>query len=355
MLRFRMLGALAAALGLAALAVLLGLASAPAQVGPPSAVYRPWIDWDLLKAAQAEGSLTVYSSTNEQEALPLWKIFQDATGIPVNYVRGADGPLMSRIAVEYRGGGQNTWDILQTTTLNKVPPDLLASFDPSEAKNILPEARDPGRRWYGIYANYNTPSFNTQHVKPSDLPQTYEEFVTRKEWAGKIAIDHSDNEWLKGIMLHYGEERGTKLIKDIVANLNPVVTDGHLALARSVGAGEYLVALNQYLMLTMNVKLAGNPTDFWALDPVVLLFGQVGVNAKAPHPNAARLGANFLLSRESQQFLAKFGRIPTRSDVASNPPGIVDMLKKKKIITVLLTPEEEKQWQKTFDVLFKPR
>jgi ABC-type Fe3+ transport system substrate-binding protein len=108
-------------------------------------------------------------------------------------------------------------------------------------------------------------------------------------------------------------------------------------------------------MLTMNVKLAGNPTDFWALDPVVLLFGQVGVNVKAPHPNAARLGANFMLSKESQQFLTKFGRIPTRSDVTSNPPGIVEMLKKKKIITVLLTPEEEKQWQKTFEGLFKPR
>jgi iron(III) transport system substrate-binding protein len=322
--------------------------------GPAQTQERPWLDPTLLKAAQAEGSLTVYSSTNEQEGLPLWKMFEDATGIKVNYVRGADGPLMGRIAIEYRSS-QESWDILQTTTLNKVPPELLASFDPSEAKNILPEARDPGRRWYGVYANYNAPAYNTQHVKASDLPQSYEEFATRKEWAGRVAIDRTDNEWLKGIMLHYGEEKGTKLIKDIVANLNPVVTDGHLALARSVGSGEYLVALNQYLMLTMNVKLAGSPTDFWALEPVVLMFGQVGVNAKAPRPNAARLGANFLLSQESQQFLTKFGRIPTRSDVASNPPGIVEALKKKKIITVLLTPEEEKQWQKTFEALFKPR
>lgn len=325
------------------------LATAPAQTQD-----RPWLDRELLKAAQAEGSLTVYSSINEQEGLPLWKIFEDATGIKVNYVRGADGPLMGRIAIEYRSN-QNTWDILQTTTLNKVPPELLASFDPSEAKHILAEARDPGRRWYGIYANYNTPSFNTQHVKASELPQSYEEFAKRKEWAGRIAIDRGDNEWLKGIMIHYGEEKGTKILKEIVANLNPVVVDGHLALARSVGAGEYLVALNQYLMLTMNVKLAGGSTDFWALEPVVLMFGQVGVNARAPHPNAARLGANFLLSQEAQQFLTKYGRIPTRTDVASNPPGIVDTLKKKKIITVLLTPEEEKQWQKTFEGLFKPR
>jgi iron(III) transport system substrate-binding protein len=336
-------------------AVWLSLTLGPAYGQGASAAERPWLDPTLLKAAQAEGSVTVYSSTNEQEGLPLWKIFEDATGIKVNYVRGADTALMGRIAVEYRSSSQNTWDILQTTTLNKVLPELLAPFDPSEAKNILPEARDPGRRWYGLYANYNTPSYNTQHVKPSDLPQSYEEFVTRKEWAGRIAIDRSDNEWLKGIMIHYGEEKGTKLIKDIVAALNPIVVDGHLALARSVGSGEYIVALNQYLMLTMNVKVAGNPTDFWALDPVVLLFGQVGVNARAPHPNAARLAANFLLSKESQQFLAKFGRIPTRPDVPSNPPGIVETLKKKKVITVLLTADEEKQWQKTFDALFRPR
>jgi iron(III) transport system substrate-binding protein len=329
----------------------LGLASAHSQSVPE----KPWIDQSLLKAAQAEGSLTVYSSTNEQEGLPLWRMFEETTGIKVNYVRAGDATLMGRIAVEHRAPTANTWDILQTTTLNKVPPDLLAAFDASEAKNIEPEARDPARRWYGVYANYNTPSYNTQHVNPSELPQTYEEFVSRKQWAGKIAIDRTDNEWLKGMMIHFGEEKGTKLIKDIVAALNPIVTDGHLALARSVGAGEYPVALNNYLMLTMNVKLAGNPTDFWALDPVVQMFGQVGINAKAPHPNAARLGANFLLSKEAQQFLTKFGRIPTRPDVPTNPPGIVAALQKKKVITVLLTPEEERQWQKTFDGLFKPR
>ena len=225
MLDFRTSGFLAAAVGI--IGILLALTFAPAfgQGAQSAAAERAWLDPELLKPAQAEGSLTVYSSMNEQEALPLWKIFEDATGLKVNYVRGADSSLMGRIAIEYRGSGQNTWDILQTTTLNKVPPELLASFDAPEAKNILPEARDPGRRWYGAYANYNTPSFNTQHVKRSDLPQSYEEFVTRKEWAGKIAIDRTDNEWLKGLMIHYGEEKGTKLIKDIVANLNPVVTD----------------------------------------------------------------------------------------------------------------------------------
>ena len=41
-----------------------------------------------------------------------------------------------------------------------------------------------------------------------------------------------------------------------------------------------------------------------------------------------------------QQFLAKFGRLPTRKDVPSNPPGLTEMLTQKKVITVLMSPEE---------------
>ena len=52
----------------------------------------------------------------------------------------------------------------------------------------------------------------------------------------------------------------------------------------------------------MNVQLSGAPIAFWALDPVALFFGSVGISSQAPHPKAALLGGNFLLSREAQAF-----------------------------------------------------
>jgi iron(III) transport system substrate-binding protein len=315
---------------------------------------RPWLDPALLAAAKAEGALVVYSSTNEQEGLPLWKIFEDATGIKVQYVRAADSQLMARIAIEFRAS-QKAWDIVQTTTLNKMPPAQLAQIDPPEAKALPAEARDPGRRWYALYANYNAPAYNTKLVQQAELPKTYEDFAQHKEWAGKVAIDGTDNEWLKAMLIFYGEQKGTQIIKDIVAALKPVITDGHLAMARATGAGEYAISLNNYVNLSSNVKLAGSPIEIFALDPVALFFGQVAINAKAPSPNAAKLAANFMLSQECQQFLAKFGRLPTRSDVKDNPPGTVDLLRKKKVITTLLTPEEERGWQRRFAELFKPR
>ena len=313
-----------------------------------------WMLPDLAATARSEGSLTVYSSMNEQEGLPLWKMFEDAAGVKVNYVRSSDSIILSRIAIENRAR-QRSWDLAVTTTVNRLPDDALLQFDPPQAQGLIPQARDPNRRWYGVYANYNMPAYNTHLVKRSELPGSYEDFLDRKEWAGKIALDDTDDEWLSAMIVHYGEERGRKLLKDIASVLKPVMVDGHLALARSVGAGEYWLALNNYASLTVNVQLSGAPIDFWALDPVALFFGSVGVSSQAPHPKAALLGANFLLSREAEQFLTKRGRMPTRPDVPVNPPHMNDVLKGRKIIATIFAGEEQKKWQGLFKDTFKPR
>ncbi len=309
---------------------------------------------EILAAAHAEGSLTVYSSINEQEGLPLWQMFEHATGLKVNYVRSSDSVILARIGMESRARARS-WDIAVTTTVNRLPVDTLVQFEPPEARHLIARARDPARRWYGVYPNYNTPAYNTNLVRKSDLPRSYEEFIERKEWAGKIALDDTDDEWLSAVITHYGEERGKKLLQDMVAVLKPVMVDGHLALARSVGAGEYWLALNNYASLTLNVRLSGAPIDFWALDPVALFFGSVGVSSQAPHPKAALLAANFILSRDAELFLTRRGRMPTRPDVPVNPAGVIEILMERKIIATIFAGEEQKKWQGLFKQIFKSR
>ena len=335
------------AAGLAGLALARGL---PARAQEPPA----WLDQKLLAAARKEGPLTVYSSTNEQEGLPLFKIFEDATGIKFNYIRGNDASLSSRIAIETRAK-QPSFDIVHMTNAHKMPQALLAQFDPPEAKHINPLARDPGRRWYGVYTVYTTPAYNTKLVSKADVPKSFEEFAQRKEWAGRVAIDHTDIEWLRGMMQFYGEQKGTALVREIAANLKPVLTDGRLAMARSVAAGEYLFALNNFVNLTLNVKLAGGAIEFFPLDPVPLYFAQVAVSASAPHPNTARLAANFMLSRDCQVFYTKFGRLPTRGDVETNPPGIIREVEVRKVVRTQFSQEEEKRLRQTFETLLRKR
>ena len=67
---------------------------------------------------------------------------------------------------------------------------------------------------------------------------------------------------------------------------------------------------------------AGAPVDWVAQDPVFTKFQPIGVAAKAPHPNAAKLFVDFMLSEEGQKIIASFGRVPTRRAVATNVQGL---------------------------------
>jgi iron(III) transport system substrate-binding protein len=333
------------------LAVFAAAFAAPAGAQAP----RPWLVPDLLSAARSEGSLlTIYAAMNEEEALPYWSVFEQTTGIKVEFLRMSDAGIGARVAIEHRAG-QRTWDLVATNAVDRLGNEVLSQFDPPQAKELIPQARDPDRRWYGVYGNYNAPAYNTNFVKASELPKSYEEFLDRKQWVGKVAIDASDSEWLSAMFTHYGEERGSRLLRDIVAALKPALVDGRLNLARQVGAGEYWVALSNYVPLTVNVKLAGGPTDFWALDPVALAFGSIGINTQAPHPKTALLAANFMLSQEGQTFLTKKGRLPSRPDVATNPPGVMDVLNQRQIVVTGSSVEEQRKTQRIFNDIFRPR
>src|SRR3954447_12782266 len=109
------------------------------------------------------------------------------------------------------------------------------------------------------------------------------------------------------------------------------------------------IGIKQLAHLTLNAKLSGGPTEFFLLDPVGVFFNEVGIAAQAPHPNAARLAANYLLSKPAQLQLTARGRVPTRLDVETNPPGMLKPILTKKLIPVVLNAEQEKK----ADVMFK--
>ena len=322
---------------------------ASAQTAAPS-----WIIPEILAAAKAEATLSVYSSINEQEALPLWKNFEDATGIKVNYIRGNDAALTSRIQIEARTG-QHAWDALVTTNVTRIPQQLRARIELPQSGGIDAKFQDADKTWYGVYANYNTPAYNTQKIRIDKPPKDLEEFLSHKEWIGKVGIDAMEFPWLRAVTMHYGEEKGARLIKQLFEEFKPVPVDGHLALARAIGAGEYWVTPSNYVNLTNNVASSGAPTDYWGQDPVAVILGQVTVNRNAPHPKAALLAANFLISKEGQAAVARVGRLPVRADVPPVPANAITKLGNVKIYPIDFTPEEEKAWQKRFQDLIRGR
>ncbi len=141
---------------------------------------RSWLDQKLLPAAKKEGALVVYGSMNEQEALPYYKIFEEATGVKVTYVRSSDTGVVGRIAVESRAK-QNSWDVVMTTPVNRLPDAVLAQIDPPEAKGLIPQARGANKRWYCVYANYNSPT--SRGIRSWSTPSDPDRTCTRaRRW-----------------------------------------------------------------------------------------------------------------------------------------------------------------------------
>ena len=325
-----------------------------ALASPTLAQSPAWLLPELHAAAKAEGGLTIFSSMNEQEALPLWKRFEEATGIPVAFVRASDNQLTSRVLIEARAG-KPSWDLLATTNVTRLPANLRREFSPPQAAFLPDIARDKARRWYGVTANYNTPAYNTNYIKASELPRSVEEFIGKKQWKGHVAIDGQEFHWLRALVLHFGDEKGRKLATDLFAALEPAPIDGHLALARAVGSGDYWVTPANYANLTINQMIAGAPTNYWGLAPIGLFYTQIALNPQAPHTKAGELAANFYLSQETQQFLTRMGRMPARQDVTFNPPDALAKLGNEKIIPLEFAPEEERYWQKEFQSLMRPK
>jgi ABC-type Fe3+ transport system substrate-binding protein len=56
---------------------------------------------------------------------------------------------------------------------------------------------------------------------------------------------------------------------------------------------------------------------------VVVIVNTVSIAQRAPHPAAAKLFIDFLLSKTAQLKLREMSRIPSRSDVDSDPPSLI--------------------------------
>jgi iron(III) transport system substrate-binding protein len=119
-----------------------------------------------------------------------------------------------------------------------------------------------------------------------------------------------------------------------------------------VAAGEYPAAVLVYAPQTQMTRSAGAPIDWYPLNPTVAGTNLMGLAAKAPHPNAAMLYIDHMLSEEIQKdyLSAKFFKVSARQGIAS---AVAQKLSKVKVIPADMTQSEnfEKQ-RKRFREIF---
>jgi iron(III) transport system substrate-binding protein len=301
----------------------------------------------LLDAAKKEGALTFYTSMQTPESGPLAQAFEKKYGIKVNLWRATSDQVLQRAVTEARGG-RHTLDMVE---MNAPEVEALAReqvvaeyFSPYIAD--LPDwAVPPHHKWHSDRANLWIVAFNTNKVKRADIPPSYEGFTDAK-WKGKIGIESTDQDWMYGIVNFLGAERGMDLFRKLAA-LKPDMRLGHALLAELIAAGEVPVGLTVYSGNADSIKKKGGPIDWVAVEPIVGRPQAVTVAKAAPHPNAALLFADFVLSPEGQKLLNTLDRVPASKTQST-------LLDKYKHVMVdpIKWLDESAAWEKTWRELF---
>jgi iron(III) transport system substrate-binding protein len=305
--------------------------------------------YDAAVAAK-ETEVNWYGTVNEEEAKPLVDMWtKQFPTIKANYIRASETALMSRILTEEQAN-KHSFDVLSSTSAHLlVPAGLALNWSAPNAVAVDPDYKDKNGNWIGLYANWNTIQINTDKVKKGEITK-YEDIANPK-WKGLVAIDATDYDWYAGLVSLRGQQAADDLIKKIVQTTGVTVVDGHGNLNDALVAGQYAIALNQFLNQAERSKRQGAPTDWVAVEPVVVQLGKLAVSKNAPHPNAAKLMANFLLSSDAQKYFTSRGRITSRIDVPNDPPNLVTGL--KKIAPAPLVDPELTKVAAQFKALFK--
>jgi iron(III) transport system substrate-binding protein len=290
-------------------------ASEPAAFAGPDRSDR------LLANAKKEGSLTLYTTTPGEYMRLLTDGFEKKYGIKVNVWRGLSEQVLQRVLAESRGN-KNTVDVVQNLSVSMEAlhrEGLLQPIKSPVLKDLIAEAVPAHQGWAPSMHYVYVQAYNTSKIKKEELPKTYGDLLDPK-WKDKLAIEAGDYDWFFDIMKDMGEQQGRALFCGLLNNGMSVRT-GHALLTNLVASGEVPLALTVYQYSPQQAKQKGAPIDWFAIEPAIAITDGIGVTKKAPHPNAAILFYDYMLSEDGQNTLAKIGYVPASTKVESPIKG----------------------------------
>lgn len=234
-----------------------------------------------------------YTAMNTSDIEPLRKRFEEKNaGVKLTVLRQPGEKIRNRILGE-ASAGKNLWDVV---SFNHLDMGVL------DREKLLGSARAP------IYVRQFVIGYNTNLVKPSQAPRDWPDLLDPK-WKGKLAMDEDEVEWFASMLDYYGREKGMGFMQAL-ARQEPQLRRGHTLLSKLLSAGDFPLAIVHAQEMDQGRK-RGEPVD-WVrtLDPVVTSPSEIAIAAKAPHPDAAMLLVDFILSPEGQSIIRDRGRVP---------------------------------------------
>jgi iron(III) transport system substrate-binding protein len=305
-----------------------------------------------LKKAQAEGKVIFYA--NMTAIQPIVDVFNTTQGIEGIYTRISTSKYLATVLTEYSAGKLQA-DVLQS------PLPIMQIL---KEKGVLAPYKSPVAKGYPAWAQqddtiiqfgieYVAPIYNTELVKPEDVPTRYED-LTDPKWYNKMVMPDPSSHattisWLVGLKeakIFGTDDAWMKFVKGLAAN-KPMFVKSFGPTPAPIESGEKLLGIS---MPKYIISKAPAPLGWAKVDTLLGTPRGIAVAANAPHPEAAKLFVDYWLSQNAMQLLAdKVGEYVLAPGVF--PP--IDGISKVKVLPIRsLSNEEISNWGKEFHKIF---
>jgi iron(III) transport system substrate-binding protein len=302
----------------------------------------------LEEGARKEGQIVQYGTFFEDTVMrPLFNKFkQKYPYLNATFLRSETNEIVSRMQAE-RQANRNQVDVVQLSAigLNVLKNNkLIRPYLSPSAKELQKQFLQPEHYWVAIAQSIICIGYNTNVIKPADVPKSYEDLLDPK-LKGKIFIPNGSTSihWLEGLWETKGEAYVHSYAEKLKANQPRLRAESARAVADLVAAGQVPVATGVLAQHVAAVKDKGAPIACSNPDPVFSWVHGVSLAENAQHPHAALLWVDWLLSLEGAQALSEVDYIPTDTRAKVTLEGfdkmkihVIDEVKEVERQTVLM-------------------
>ncbi|HEY3303000.1 MAG TPA: extracellular solute-binding protein [Candidatus Binatia bacterium] len=294
-------------------------------------------DAALVDAAKKEKKVIWYTSLAIPSSTAFAHFFMKKyPEIDVEVHRAGSQRVLQRVMQEADAGIKNV-DVVHTSdaghfTLLK-DKGLIMKYVPKSSEPFPAGFKDSGGYYYGLRATLSVIAYNPKIIADKDAPKTWKDLLNAK-WRGKEVTAHPGYSGI--IMTHvlalvkqFGWEYFQELAKNKVH-----ITQSANDPAGVVASGERPVGVNGAEYFYYKTLKQGNPLKIvYPKEGVPLVVSPTAIAAAAPHPNAAKLFTEYILTKESQQVLADKEGLYTGHPEVTYPKD-KPLLKDLKLLTV---------------------
>ena len=321
---------LRAGLSLAALPVLGAIAPRRAFAEAVKATTVQGIETGAdVAAAEKEGSLVFYTHDSGAAAAAICDAFQkDFPKISARYVSLQNGALFSKILSERQASRYNA-DVIQFSDLGTAidfkKKGGYAEYQSPQQKYYAPEhLSDPAGSFFWIGMSFAGIAYCTDRVKKADAPSSWKDILDPK-WRGQLSCKQATSgmqftEWYELRKL-YGDDYWTSFGKQ-----KPKGFNSRVQLFDRLAKGDDSVCTMAEWAGYSLAKQKNAPIEFVApKDGLPSSPMANGIVSNAPHPQAARLFTDWLMSIKGQRLYQEnpylfYGSV--RKDVPPMPGGL---------------------------------